>query len=105
MKILNTQKVFTLGFAVGVFIFALANSFSYIMAHRRSITYEWHGAPIGDGYGFPFTFYYVFGDFSIKFVWVEALANIAIGLLGSLLLGKICALISEHHRSRILPLD
>jgi hypothetical protein len=89
---LDSKIAFKLGFVVGLLIFTLANSLSYIQAVSRSFTYKFNGAPIGDAFGFPFTFYYAFGGppDGTRFLWVEAIANFLIMLICSFVLGLIC---------------
>ena len=91
MKSLTDRLAFLLGFIGGLGIFTIANLISYPMSGSLRISPKIGLLDDGHAFGFPFAFYFVWIGLprETAFVMVEALANLVVALVCSLLIGYL----------------
>ena len=82
------NKVFVVGFALGIIIVALLNYFSYMYSDRPDISHAIHT------FGFPFSVYQYGGySYNEEILWTGLIGTILIAFGFSFAMGKISDLI------------
>ena len=86
---ITSGTIFKLGFWTGVFLFCVANLLSYPMSGSIRISPKLGLLDDGHAFGFPFAFYFVWSGVprESNFIRLEALLNLLIAVLVSLLIG------------------
>ena len=89
------SRSFVVGFLAGMSLFVIANVYSYSQMNDFDI------ADLVHEFGWPFPLYRSGTILHLdNIIWGGLVTNISTAVLASLIVGQICAVISEHWRVR-----